>query len=120
MKQKALIFLSIYILALLAPVAMLVEFAIYQEEIAEEFCENKDKPKLKCEGKCHLAKMLSDQSQQDEEENTFDSSFEYPVGKVGILRLKNAAFSNALTSDFFYLKRSLSAHLNLIEHPPRV
>lgn len=29
------------------------------EYITEKFCENKDKPQLQCNGKCHLAKELS-------------------------------------------------------------
>lgn len=28
------------------------------EYITEKFCENKEKPELKCNGKCHLAKEL--------------------------------------------------------------
>jgi hypothetical protein len=34
-------------------------FFIYQDEITAEFCENKDKPELKCDGKCHLKKELA-------------------------------------------------------------
>lgn len=33
-------------------------FRINQEAIAEQHCENKDKPVLKCDGKCYLAKQL--------------------------------------------------------------
>ncbi len=35
-----------------------IDFAINQEDIAAEFCENKDEPVLQCNGKCHRAKML--------------------------------------------------------------
>lgn len=31
------------------------------------FCENKDRPQLKCNGKCHLAKMQKEQSEKDAE-----------------------------------------------------
>lgn len=37
----------------------MAHFFIYQEEIAAEFCENKEKPELKCDGKCHLKKELA-------------------------------------------------------------
>lgn len=33
-------------------------FRINQEVIAEQHCENKDKPVLKCDGKCYLTKQL--------------------------------------------------------------
>lgn len=33
-------------------------FRINQEAIAEQHCENKDKPVLQCDGKCYLTKQL--------------------------------------------------------------
>lgn len=39
-----------------------------QSEIAELFCINKEKPKLECDGKCHLATQIS--KIETEEENT--------------------------------------------------
>lgn len=44
----------------------LVNWKINQAEITEKFCENKDKPILKCNGKCHLMKQLKLQEEQDE------------------------------------------------------
>lgn len=41
------------------------------EYITEKFCENKEKPQLQCNGKCHLAKELSvvgTNSSNDQEE----------------------------------------------------
>ena len=35
-------------------------FVVNQEEIVELFCVNKDKPTLKCNGKCHLSEQLLD------------------------------------------------------------
>ena len=47
-----------------------VDFFVNQDEIAEEHCENKDKPILKCNGKCHLAKMLKESEPvEDDAEN---------------------------------------------------
>ena len=31
---------------------------IYKEQIIKEHCENKEKPQLKCDGKCHLKKEI--------------------------------------------------------------
>jgi len=39
--------------------AMLLEFKWNQDYIAQNFCENKAKPKLKCEGNCQLTKMMA-------------------------------------------------------------
>lgn len=41
------------------PILPLVEYVIRYDYIKKELCENKKKPILKCEGKCHLKKQLS-------------------------------------------------------------
>lgn len=37
---------------------IIVDFNINQDYIAEVLCINKDKPEMKCNGKCHLKKEL--------------------------------------------------------------
>lgn len=37
---------------------IIIDFNINQNYIAEVLCINKDKPKMKCNGKCHLTKEL--------------------------------------------------------------
>ncbi len=39
-------------------VVLVANYAIDYDYISEVFCINKDKPKSKCNGKCHLAKQL--------------------------------------------------------------
>lgn len=34
-------------------------YTLQKEQITAQFCENKDKPALKCEGKCHLKTLLA-------------------------------------------------------------
>lgn len=36
------------------------------EQFTELYCENKDKPELKCNGKCHLADQLADNQEEKE------------------------------------------------------
>lgn len=38
---------------------VMVWFGANQSSIIAEFCENKQKPELECNGKCHLAKTLN-------------------------------------------------------------
>lgn len=35
-----------------------MDYQLHKERITRLFCVNKDKPKLQCNGKCHLAKKL--------------------------------------------------------------
>jgi len=39
-----------------------VNYELNIESITEEFCVNKEKPELKCNGKCHLAEQLEESS----------------------------------------------------------
>lgn len=46
---------------------MYVYYSIDREGFIERLCENKDRPELKCDGKCMLAKMLQAQTDEDEQ-----------------------------------------------------
>jgi len=41
-----------------------VNFYVQQDRIEELFCVNKDKPKLECHGKCHLAKQIAQEEKK--------------------------------------------------------
>lgn len=72
--------------AMLRPVQPYVEYVLNQGYIAEFLCVNKDKPKLQCNGKCHLVKEL--EKQQGNEQNTLQVSLEnYPIGFVNIYKI---------------------------------
>lgn len=43
-----------------------MKYEIYKSEIIQQFCENKDKPELQCEGSCHLKKMIISEDIEDE------------------------------------------------------
>jgi len=47
--------------------SMYVYYSLDREGFIEKLCENKDKPELKCDGKCMLAKMLQAQTDEDEQ-----------------------------------------------------
>lgn len=46
----------------------LLHWKINQKEITDKFCENKAKPILKCNGKCHLMKQLKAQEELEQKE----------------------------------------------------
>lgn len=50
---------------LVKPALPVVEYIINYDYIVKELCENKDKPALKCNGKCHLAKQLAKASEDE-------------------------------------------------------
>lgn len=48
---------------------LIVHYELNVQNITKTFCVNKDKPKMHCNGKCHLAKQLKKISQDDTQKN---------------------------------------------------
>ena len=66
--KKLLVILTL--LMFLKPILPVLEYVVNYDYIVNELCENKLKPELKCNGKCHLTKELAKAS----ENNSNDSS----------------------------------------------
>lgn len=67
-------FLSIILLIsissqLLCNCVIFIGYELNKKYITEKFCENKNKPSLHCNGKCHLKSQLAKQN-QDQKNNT--------------------------------------------------
>jgi hypothetical protein len=60
-----------------------------QTNITQQFCENKDKPKMKCCGKCYLKKQLNKIEKSDDNKKSTPNS---------ILKLK--AFDNFIIQQY--------------------
>ena len=50
---------------LLKPVLPVIDYVVNYEYISKVLCVNKAKPKLKCNGKCHLMKELAKASENE-------------------------------------------------------
>lgn len=53
-----------------SPWGTIAYFNLNREYIAKVLCENRDKPKLNCNGKCYLAKILKQQQDKQNKETT--------------------------------------------------
>tara|TARA_B100001167_G_scaffold182867_1_gene140983 strand:+ start:1219 stop:1584 length:366 start_codon:yes stop_codon:yes gene_type:complete len=53
------------LLLFLRPGFPYLEYALDYEYISTVLCENKDKPKLECNGKCYLMKALAEASEKE-------------------------------------------------------
>lgn len=47
------------------------EYSFFNKSFTEQFCQNKAKPELKCNGKCHLKKINKEQDNQDSSKKSF-------------------------------------------------
>lgn len=74
-------------------------FKINQDYIAKELCENREIPKMKCNGKCYLAKKLQEQEQEEKEKAPLEQRIKLDV--------------------LFYSKGSISSSPSLHQHEPK-
>jgi len=63
MVKKA--FLLLGLLLLIRPIIPLVDYVVNYDYISKVLCENKAKPELKCNGKCHLMKEMAKASEEE-------------------------------------------------------
>jgi hypothetical protein len=66
---KAIFAISLALLILLQPLSkmlLVVEYQVNKNYIAAVLCENKTKPQLQCNGKCHLNKELKEAEKQEQ------------------------------------------------------
>lgn len=97
-------------------------YKVNKEYITRVLCQNRDKPKLHCNGKCYLAKKLKEQ-QQKQDQQTSDrvesiptlqlfasplAFFEFPAEHLPVSSIDN----------FSYKLASYQAPLSILVPPP--
>lgn len=93
-----------------------------------EFCVNKDKPEMQCDGKCHLAKKLETEPSYTVEVNKRSKKVPVPQEKLRIqeevlfitdfsLELPKSPPFFSKPGDFYQALFS-DKHIAQIEHPP--
>ena len=116
------LFLALFML--FKPIIPFLEYAAFYDYIKNELCVNKEKPKLQCNGKCHLKKELAKASDsENSKDKNHSSSSEhqivffhdaYKIAPVTFIKEQN---SKILTS----YNRIYKFHFtDSIFHPPLV
>lgn len=107
-------------------VSKLLVLAWYQVNktyIAQKLCENRNKPKMHCNGKCQLRKKM----QQLNQESPSNSSVPVKIDKIAILEFLlpenqatlNNPFSILKKPIIFYDKQYTFSYSNYLLKPPR-
>ena len=68
--NKRKYFLSLFFLAITLASSLKIAgtigyYALFTDNFIERYCENKERPELQCDGKCYLAKMLIQETDDD-------------------------------------------------------
>lgn len=96
-------------------------YYINKNYIAENLCENKAKPELQCEGKCHLTKQLKASEEKTGEDNppVFEESTPLMYCHTNDIRLSplpdNPAFFGLFQNSFYSYTSA-----DDIFHPPQI
>ena len=85
-----------------------IYYLLNKDYIAQNLCENNDKPELQCEGKCHLTKQLKKNSQKEKD----------PVAPITPNKLDIKLFWHSPTSTTIDTFKILNNRLNLIKNNP--
>lgn len=119
--MKNFVFIVV-LMVVLKPVFPVVEYIVNYDYIAKVLCENKAKPALKCNGKCHLMKQLAKESESEkplfpnkkapqEVEVLFYQNIDFQCCNVFPVAVATNTTSN-------YINLYSFEEINVIFHPP--
>ena len=119
--KKAIIILTVFLI--FKPIFPVVEYVVNYDYIAKVLCENKDKPEMKCNGKCHLMKELAKAS-EGEKPNSNDKKNTHLESEVLFFEtIKNIEIGfvyfpnkNTINCSYANLYSYLESHT--VFHPP--
>lgn len=109
---------------LVKPALPVLDYIVNYEYIVAELCENKAKPELKCNGKCHLAKELAKASESEKpissnKKNTLHQEIEVLFcNKIEGLNFALNRFFSEKVITTFYQNCYTSVTSYFIFHPP--
>lgn len=64
------------------PLLPLVNYALNYDFIVEQFCENKNRPQMHCDGKCYLAKQLAKESDHNDNNPLRQNTSKIEIGQL--------------------------------------
>jgi hypothetical protein len=123
---KNVILIVASLIMLTKPLWPVVEYVVNYDYIVNVLCENKDKPEMHCNGKCHLTKELAKEAGAEDKNpfNSKTSKTEIPqfiiseniseytfASATEIISFKNIGYKPNLNSSLFTSK---------ILHPPQL
>ncbi len=118
-----MVLLSLLCLKALIVPALFVNYELRKDFIIRNYCVNKDRPELHCDGKCYLAKQIRAAEQQDEKQatDTFLNKVFQVESRVGLMSFSFEPQATVLTDEvsFNYFCSFPSVAKNSVFHPPQ-
>ena len=122
--MKFFVSISITLVMLLRPLWPIVNYVANYDYIVENFCINKDKPELECNGQCYLMKQLAEQTDEDQT-NPFEKQKKSESSEIVYLETFNYSIPFVIQMDVSNLigyryNLSLNEGLSILDTPPKV
>ena len=108
------------------PMWLVVEYVVNYDYIVKVLCENKDKPEMHCNGKCHLTKELAKEAGAEDKNPLNDKTSKTEVPQF-IISENIAEYMFPSETEFFSVDNigytpnlNSSLYTSKILHPPRL
>lgn len=104
--------------------SIIVDYRLHVKEITADFCINKDKPEIECEGKCYLEKQLLEINPTEENQPLNDKLVSqseiivYAILNEHILDEIEIGFTKENSARFLYLSPALDECFRLPPYTP--
>ena len=117
----SIVLIFVILLQSFSKLVLLSNYLLNNEFITLNYCVNKSKPKLKCNGKCHLTKQLKEQEKQESsskdnsksvDEAQFCSEYDHTI-------LPRFVYVS-ISANWTYLNGETNNESPSIFHPPTV
>jgi len=111
-----------YLIAWFRPVMPFIEYEINKKYIAEVLCENKAKPEMKCNGKCHLKKQLKIANDEPDDQSSPIPTHSKTEDLTTLLFERKLQCLNPIKLNkkvVFYIENYQSIFCSNIFHPPK-
>lgn len=121
-KIFVLLFLSLLFLQSLIQTFVITNFYVHRDAIANEFCVNKSKPQLHCNGSCHLRNQISKTTTSNEKTIPFlNTEIEiFVCNKIDEFVFEERIFEKEIAYCNFYLPAYQDPTYQISSPPPQV
>ncbi|MDI3320276.1 hypothetical protein [Pinibacter soli] len=120
MKFTAIFFLIIIAATSFNKVVVLADYMLNKKYIATVLCENKARPMMHCNGKCHLRKQLQkEEDQQKKEGQSAQEKFEVQFCNIpSFISFEPTYSENSINHNSSYSNSYAFTVVNTFFHPP--
>lgn len=98
--------------------AVVVNFELNKGFIIAKLCENKAKPKMRCNGKCHLKKQLQKEDKKEKQQNSAKEKSEVQFFSESFFVITKQYFEQQEARTFSTFLKPYSTCLLSVFHPP--